>query len=106
MRAAQQLFTGASMSVDLEATTPRGVDLDDVRAHLLQTPGVLDVHDLHAWPITSGLPVLSAHVVIDDDALRDGHGGRVLDRLGSCLSGHFDVQHSAGHRDHEHPAYH
>ena len=71
--------------------TPRDVDLDDVREHLLATPGVLDVHDLHAWTITSGLPVLSAHVVVADDAYADC--GRVLDRLGDCLAGHFDVEH-------------
>jgi cobalt-zinc-cadmium efflux system protein len=71
--------------------TPRDVDLDDVRSHLLATPGVLDVHDLHAWTITSGLPVLSAHVVVADEAYTDC--GRVLDRLGDCLAGHFDVEH-------------
>jgi cobalt-zinc-cadmium efflux system protein len=81
---------GDALDVLLEAT-PRDVDLDDVRRHLLSTPGVLDVHDLHAWTITSGLPVLSAHVVVADEAYADG--GRVLDRLGSCLAGHFDVEH-------------
>ena len=55
--------------------------------------GVLDVHDLHAWTITSGLPVLSAHVVVTDEALAAGHGGRVLDALCSCLGEHFDVEH-------------
>lgn len=88
----------------LEAA-PRGVDLAEVRQHLLGTPGVLGVHDLHAWTITSGLPVLSAHVVVDDTAYLDC--GAVLDRLGHCLAGHFDVAHStlqlepAGHADHE-----
>ncbi len=79
-----------ALDVLLEAT-PKHVDLDDVRRHLLDTPGVLDVHDLHAWTITSGLPVLSAHVVVADAAYADG--GRVLDRLGACLAGHFDVEH-------------
>ncbi|MET1004496.1 MAG: cation diffusion facilitator family transporter, partial [Propionibacteriaceae bacterium] len=45
--------------------TPRGVDLDQVRTHIIEVPGVVDVHDLHAWTITSGVPVLSAHVVVD-----------------------------------------
>jgi len=95
-----------AVDVLLEAT-PKGVDLDAVRSHLVQTPGVVDVHDLHAWTITSGMPVLSAHVVVDDEVLRDGHGGRVLDRLGTCLAGHFDVEHctfqleASTHRDHE-----
>src|SRR3954465_7362271 len=43
---------------------PRGLDLDGVRTHLLGVPGVTDVHDLHAWTITSGIPSLSAHVTV------------------------------------------
>ncbi len=99
-----------ALDVLLEAA-PRGVDLDDVRAHMLDVAGVTDVHDLHAWTITSGLPVLSAHVVVDDAALADGHGGRVLDALCSCLDGHFDVEHctfqleSVSHREHESPVH-
>ena len=60
---------------------------------------------------TSGLPVLSAHVVVADDALAAAHGGRVLDALCSCLGAHFDVEHctfqlEAGtHADHESPVH-
>jgi cobalt-zinc-cadmium efflux system protein len=88
----------------LEAA-PKDVDLAEVRQHILGTPGVLDVHDLHAWTITSGMPVLSAHVVVDQVAYADC--GAVLDRLDGCLTGHFDVNHStfqlepAGHSEHE-----
>jgi cobalt-zinc-cadmium efflux system protein len=73
----------------LEAT-PEGVRLDEVRAHILDAPGVADVHDLHAWTITSGVNVLSAHVVLAPDA----DGAAVLDFLCGCLSGHFDIEHS------------
>jgi cation diffusion facilitator family transporter len=95
-----------ALDVLLEAA-PRGVDLAQVRAHVLGVPDVLDVHDLHAWTITSGLPVLSAHVVVRDQALADGHGGRVLDALGNCLGHHFDLSHctfqleSPAHSAHE-----
>ena len=91
-----------SVDVLLEAA-PRGVDLAEVRRHILEAPGVADVHDLNAWTITSGMPVLSAHVVLDEGAA----GPVVLDRLGDCLAGHFDIAHSTfqleppGHRDHE-----
>ncbi|HJU00698.1 MAG TPA: cation diffusion facilitator family transporter [Actinomycetes bacterium] len=91
-----------AVDVLLEAT-PKGVDMAEVRRHLLETPGVADVHDLHAWTITSGLPVLSAHVVVDPAA----DGGQVLDGLGECLAGHFDIEHSTfqlerpEHRGHE-----
>jgi cobalt-zinc-cadmium efflux system protein len=84
-------------------STPKNVDLDEVRQHMLETRGVIDVHDLHAWTITSGVNVLSAHVVISNEGL----GGLVLDQLGGCLAGHFDIEHSTfqieppGHRDHE-----
>ena len=96
-----------AVDVLLEAT-PRGVDLTQVRQHLLDTPGVIDAHDLHAWTITSGLPVLSVHVVVAQDVLADGGGGRVLDSLGVCLAGHFDVEHCTfqleepTHQGHEH----
>lgn len=99
-----------AVDVLLEAT-PKHVDLNEVRDHIRETPGVLDVHDLHAWTITSGVPVLSAHVVAVDEVLADGGGDRVLDRLAKCLAGHFDVEHCtfqlepASHRDHEHAAH-
>ncbi|MDA8372054.1 MAG: cation diffusion facilitator family transporter [Nocardiopsaceae bacterium] len=93
-----------AVHVLLEAT-PRNVDLQEVRDHMLGHPGVIDVHDLHAWTITSGIPVMSAHVVVEEELLADA--GRMLDELHACLSGHFDVEHStlqlepAGHADHE-----
>jgi cobalt-zinc-cadmium efflux system protein len=98
------------VDVLLEAT-PRGVDLERVRQHIREVAGVVDVHDLHVWTITSGVPVLSAHVVVDEACIRDGRSGEVLDRLGECLGGHFDVEHCTfqlepvGHQDHE-PASH
>jgi cation diffusion facilitator family transporter len=99
-----------ALDVLLEAA-PKGVDLDEVRAHILGVEGVTGVHDLHAWTITSGLPVLSAHVVVTDEALTAGHGGRVLDALCECLGDHFDVEHctfqleAATHAGHEAPVH-
>jgi cobalt-zinc-cadmium efflux system protein len=99
------------VDVLLEAT-PRGVDLAEVRRHIAEVPGVVDVHDLHAWTITSGVPVLSAHVVVDKPCIAQGRSGEVLDRLGACLGEHFDVDHCTfqlepeGHQDHEAPSHH
>jgi cation diffusion facilitator family transporter len=99
-----------ALDVLLEAA-PKGVDLEQVRAHMLRVDGVIGVHDLHAWTITSGLPVLSAHVVVADEALAEGHGGRVLDALCECLGDHFDVPHctfqleAATHAGHEAPVH-
>ncbi|MEU6994212.1 cation diffusion facilitator family transporter [Streptomyces sp. NPDC046465] len=81
-----------SVHVLLEAT-PQDVDLGEVRRHLMEEPGVVAVHDLHGWTVTSGMPVLTAHVVVTDEALADGHG-TLLGRLQGCVGGHFDVAHS------------
>jgi cobalt-zinc-cadmium efflux system protein len=105
LRAAWALLR-ASGRVLLEGT-PESVDLDDVRAHLAGVPEVISVHDLHAWTLTSDLPALSAHVVIEESCFRDGSAARVLDHLQSCLANHFDVEHStfqlepASHPEHE-----
>lgn len=94
----------------LEAT-PRDVDLHEVRRHIMAAPTVRDVHDLHVWTITSGVPVVSAHVVVDDEELAELGHGAVLDRLHACLAGHFDIAHSTfqiepeGHADHEYASH-
>ncbi len=75
-------------------STPKGMDLREVRAHVLEVPGVVAVHDMHAWSLGTGAPVLSAHVVVDDRCFRDGTASEVLDSLQHCLAGHFDVVHS------------
>jgi cobalt-zinc-cadmium efflux system protein len=99
-----------TVDVLLEAS-PRGMDLNEVRRHMTTLNGVRDVHELHAWTITSGLPVLSAHVVVDPEFFDDGRCFSMLDRLQDCLRGHFDVEHStfqlepAGHASHEHPMH-
>lgn len=80
------------VNVLLEAT-PKGVDLDMVRDHILSVDGVRDVHDIHIWTITSGVPVFSAHVVVDNDAMDASGSDRILDRLCECLGSHFDTSH-------------
>jgi len=90
---------------------PDQINLDDVRRHLLEDDHVHDVHDLHAWTITSGLPALSAHLVVDDECFSDGHTARLLDTVQGCLAEHFDLEHStfqfepASHAAHEHGAH-
>jgi cobalt-zinc-cadmium efflux system protein len=101
-----------TVDVLLEAT-PKGLDLDDVRAHILGLPHVREVHDLHASQVAANLPVLSAHVVVDDACFHDGHAPQILDQLQQCVASHHgvSVEHStfqleaAGHGDHEHPTH-
>ena len=89
-------------------TTPAHLDLDDVREHLREVAGVVDVHDLHAWTITSGMPSLSAHVTVTDACLEERGVGPLLDDFSGCVAAHFDVDHVTfqiepeSHRDHEH----
>ena len=80
-----------AVDVLLEAA-PKGVNIAEVRAHILEVDGVLDTHDLHVWTITSGQAVMSAHVVVSDETLAGGTA-RVLEQLHECLTHHFDVDH-------------
>ncbi|WP_327294193.1 cation diffusion facilitator family transporter [Streptomyces sp. NBC_01197] len=95
-----------TLDVLLEAA-PKNVDMGEVRAHILGLPGVADVHDLHAWTITSGMPVLSAHVVVSPGTLDAIGHEKMLHDLQGCLGAHFDVAHCTfqlepgGHAEHE-----
>src|SRR3954453_17332774 len=95
-----------AVSVLLE-TAPAHLDLDDVRLHLREVPAVVDVHDLHAWTITSGMPVLSAHVTVSDGCLEQRGVGSLLDEFSHCVAERFAVEHVTfqiepeSHREHE-----
>jgi cobalt-zinc-cadmium efflux system protein len=78
----------------LSESVPQHMNVDEIRQHLLGTPGVVDVHDVHVWAITSGAPVFSAHVVVSKELFAAGGAGALLDELSGCLAGHFDVEHS------------
>ena len=78
-----------AIDILIEAS-PHGLDMDRVREHILEAPGVIGVHDLHAWTITSGVNVLSAHVIVHPAVDQ----ADVLDHLCRCLAGVFDVEHS------------
>jgi cobalt-zinc-cadmium efflux system protein len=89
----------------LEAA-PDDVSLDEVRRHLTELPEVKAIHDLHVWTVTSGMPTVSAHVVVDDACFAGGAAPMLLDRLQRCLVGHFDVEHSTFQLEPEHHATH
>lgn len=91
----------------LAESAPKGTHVREIRDHILATPGVVDVHDVHVWQLTRGAPVFTAHVVVDDAALADGRAADILSGLQTCLAQHFDVEHStfqlepAGHVEHD-----
>jgi cobalt-zinc-cadmium efflux system protein len=101
---------GDAVNVLLEAT-PRGLDLTEVRGRIASHPHVHDVHDLHATQVATGLPVLTAHVVVDDSCFLDGHLGPMLDELQRRLDKDFDIEHSTiqfeatAHGAHEHETH-
>jgi cobalt-zinc-cadmium efflux system protein len=83
------------------------VHVAEIREHLREADGVVDVHDVHVWQLTRGAPVFSAHVIVEDAALTDGRAAAILASLQTCLADHFDVEHStfqlepAGHVEHD-----
>ena len=78
----------------LMESAPTGVDLDEIRQHMSDVPGVVAIHDLHVWTITSGMPSLSAHVTVEPNPFLDGSGERVLDELNECLHDCFEIGHT------------
>lgn len=88
--------------------TPSGTDLEEIRRHITASTGVLSVHDVHVWQITSGSPVFSAHIVVSTETFADStRVESLLHELSGCLGKHFDVDHSTfqlepvDHQEHE-----
>ena len=71
--------------------TPEGLDLDAMRKHMLRVDGVVEVHDVHASIVATGLPVVTAHVVVADKCFYDGSAVEILERIRSCVATHFEV---------------
>ncbi|MEV4419028.1 cation diffusion facilitator family transporter [Patulibacter sp. NPDC049589] len=86
----------ASGRVFLEAA-PRGVDPDEIGRSLAAERGVVEIHDLHVWELTSGFPMLSAHVLVGRDA--DCHGTRRS--LEHLIHERFGIEHTTLQVDHE-----
>lgn len=88
--------------------TPKGLDLDKVRQHILELDHVKNVHDLHASTVATGLPTLTAHVVVEDACFNDGHAAEVLHEVKECVAEHFEVSvhHSTFQIETEHISEH
>lgn len=71
--------------------TPKGVDLDEVRQHILDLDHVEDVHDLHASAIGTSLPIISAHVVVGAECFESAHALEILQEVQECVATHFPV---------------
>jgi cobalt-zinc-cadmium efflux system protein len=85
----------ASGRVFLEAA-PEGLDPQEIGRALVAQPGVVEVHDLHVWEVTSGFPALSAHVLVGADS--DCHAARR--RIEGMLRERFALDHTTLQVDH------
>jgi len=88
------LFTSWGLikeSVDiLMQSVPKGISVDEVQRTMESVRGVMKVHDLHVWTVTSGVFTLSAHAVIDGKG--DFH--QILDGIEKILKGRFKIEHT------------
>ena len=71
---------------------PRGIDIDEVTIALKKVEGVVDVHDLHVWTISTGMDALSGHVVVRDQML--SQSGKVIGELNKILSERYGIKHT------------
>ena len=79
---------------------PRELDMLQVEDALKQIDGVVDVHDLHVWTISTGMDALSGHVVVRDQML--SQSGALLNDIKVMLSERFNITHTTIQLEHEH----
>jgi cobalt-zinc-cadmium efflux system protein len=80
----------------LEAA-PKEMDPQEIGRVMAGQPGVVEIHDLHVWEVTSGFPALSAHVIVGADA--DCHRARL--ELAELIEREFDIHHTTLQVEHE-----
>ncbi len=88
----------ASGRIFLEAA-PEGMDVQEIGTALAGHPGVVEVHDLHVWEVTSGFPSLSAHVLVESAA--DCHG--IREQLEGLIDERFQIHHTTLQVEHRKP---
>ncbi|MBS1847690.1 MAG: cation transporter [Actinobacteria bacterium] len=80
---------GRALRILLQSA-PRGVDPDRLRSELAGLPGVIDVHDLHVWTLTSGMDTATVHLMVDPSS--DTHA--VLDQARELLKTRYEIGHA------------
>jgi cobalt-zinc-cadmium efflux system protein len=76
----------------LNEGSPKGASVDEVASAITEVPGVLEVHDVHVWTIEPGYPVLSAHVLLNDQAL--GATRKIMEGIKDVIGGRFGITHT------------
>lgn len=87
LRGAVQILTD-SVGILLEAV-PKGMDLNEIRSAMANVTNTSNVHDLHIWAVTNGMPALSAHVQLKDNA----EPLKVLSQMTVLLKEKFHIEH-------------
>lgn len=82
-----------TINILLEAT-PEHIDYDEVQGALLEIGHIVEVHDLHIWTITSGIPSLSAHITLESDCSDSTHWQECLHEAQHMLNDRFGIGHS------------
>jgi cobalt-zinc-cadmium efflux system protein len=80
-----------AVNVLLEAT-PKGLDMNTLERSLKNVPGILDVHDLHVWTISSGIVACSCHVLVSEQSVRSGE--QILRSAAGMLRHDFGIGHA------------
>ena len=77
--------------------SPKGLDVQEIGKVLARQPGVVEIHDLHVWEVTSGFPALSAHVLVPKGD--DCHARRR--QLEQVVHERFEIDHTTLQVDHQ-----
>ena len=79
---------------------PADLDMREITGTLKQLDGVVDVHDLHVWTISSGMDALSGHVVIRDQMLSES--SKLLSKINTVLAERYNITHTTIQMEPEH----
>jgi cobalt-zinc-cadmium efflux system protein len=79
---------------------PSELDIREILATLKELDGVVDVHDLHVWTISTGMDALSGHVVVHDQMLSES--SKLLSEINTVLADRYNITHTTIQMEHEH----
>lgn len=86
-------FLRKTLNILLEST-PEDIDYDEVKRNLEEVEHIRHVHDLHIWTITSGMPILTAHIGVSDACCRENHWAECLAAAKRMVRERFGITHS------------
>jgi cobalt-zinc-cadmium efflux system protein len=78
---------------------PSELDIREILATLKELDGVIDVHDLHVWTISTGMDALSGHVVVRDQMLSESN--KLLSEINTVLAERYNITHTTIQMEHE-----